>query len=112
MARGSIPPRPTPDLTHPDVLRAVLAGVLATGDVVGRDHAGRLVLTLAVEDWLFDKLAALDAALEDLEPEPTEDDDPAEDEEGAPLYLGTAVARPGRRRRCRRLERGEEGGWP
>ena len=88
MAHGS-PQQPHLDLDHPEILRAVLAGVLATGDVVGRDHAGRVVHTVAVEGWLFDQLAALDADLEDLEPEPDEDDDPAEDEEGALLDLGS-----------------------
>jgi hypothetical protein len=54
--------------------------VLATGDVVGHDEAGRVVLAVAVEGWLFDALSSLDAALEDLEPELDEDDDdPAED---------------------------------
>lgn len=74
MAHGS-PQQSHLDLTHPNVPRAVLAGVLATGDVVGHDEAGRVILAVAVEGWLFDKLAAL----EDLEPEPDEDDDPAED---------------------------------
>lgn len=87
MAHGG-PRRFTLDLGHPEILRTVLAGVLATGDVVGHDHAGRIVLTIAVEGWLFDELAALDADREDLEPEPDEEDDPAEDEEGAPLHLG------------------------
>lgn len=88
MAHGS-PQQPHLDLDHPEILRAVLAGVLATGDVVGRDRAGRLVLMVAVEDGLFDQLAALDANLEDLEAEPAEDDDAAEDEEGALLDLGS-----------------------
>lgn len=87
MAHGSTS-LPDLDLGCPKVLRTILSGVLATGDVVGHDEAGRVVLAVAVEGWLFDKLAALDVDLEDLEPEPDENDDPAEDEEGAPLYLG------------------------
>jgi hypothetical protein len=51
---------------------------------MGHDETGRVILAVAVEGWLFDKLAAL----EDLEPEPDEDD-PAEDGEGALLYLGS-----------------------
>ena len=53
----------------------ILAQVLATGDVIGRDAQGRTVLVVAVEDWLFDAMAALDADLEDLEPEPDDEDD-------------------------------------
>lgn len=68
----------TLDLRHPDIARAALARILRTGDVLGCDAAGRTVLTVAVEDWLFDALAAFEADLEDLEPEPDEDDDPAE----------------------------------
>jgi hypothetical protein len=55
---------------------------LATGDVLGRDEAGGVVLAVAGEPWLFDELAAFGADLDELEPEPDdEDDDPAEDEE-------------------------------
>jgi hypothetical protein len=71
-----------PNLGHPEIMRAILANVLATGDVVGRDQAGRIVLAVAVDAWLFDELAAFGTELEDLEPEPDEDDDPAKDEEG------------------------------
>jgi len=46
------------------------------------DQAGRVVLAVVVDDWLFDELTAFGTELEDLEPEPNEDDDPAEDEEG------------------------------
>ena len=71
-----------PNLGHPEIMRAILANVLATGDVLGRDQAGRIVLAVAVEAWLFDELAAFGTELENLEPEPDEDDDPAEDGEG------------------------------
>jgi hypothetical protein len=71
-----------PNLGHPEIMRATLANVLATGDVLGRDQAGRIVLAVAVDDWLFDELAAFGTELEDLEPEPDEEDDPAEDGEG------------------------------
>ena len=33
------------------------------------------MLAVSVEDWLFDALAAFEADLEDLEPEPDEEDD-------------------------------------
>jgi hypothetical protein len=56
--------------------------MLATGDVLGRDQAGRIVLAVAIEPWLFDELAAFGTDLEGLEPEPDEEDDPAENDEG------------------------------
>jgi hypothetical protein len=59
----------------------VLGRVLATGDVPGRADAGRIVLAVAVEQSLSDALAAVGADLDELEPEPDEDDDLAEDEE-------------------------------
>ncbi len=71
-----------PNLAHPAIIRAVLSGILATGDVPGRDKRGRAILPVVIEDWPLDALAALGAADEDLEPEPDEEDDPAEDGEG------------------------------
>jgi hypothetical protein len=70
-----------PNLGHPEILRAILANLLATGDVLGRDQAGRIVLAVAVEEWLIDELAAFGTELEDREPEPDEEDDPTEDGE-------------------------------
>jgi hypothetical protein len=64
-----------PNLGHPEIMRSILSQILGTGDVLGRDEAGRTVLAVSVEDWLFDALATFDADLEDLEPEPDEDDD-------------------------------------
>jgi hypothetical protein len=66
------------NLGHPAIARAVLAQILGTGDVLGRDTTGRTVLAVAVDDWLLDALAAFDAEPEDREPESDEDDDPAE----------------------------------
>src|SRR5688572_8039482 len=47
------------------------------GDVLDRDDISRIVLAIAV-----DELAAFGTELEDLEPEPDGEDDPAEDGEG------------------------------
>ena len=44
MARDSIPDELDLDINQPEILRAILAGVLATGDVIGHDEAGRVVL--------------------------------------------------------------------
>ena len=48
-------------------MRAVLRQILETGDVVGTDTSGRVVITLAVDAWLLNKLAAFDGEAEDLE---------------------------------------------
>jgi hypothetical protein len=45
------------------------------------DQVGRIVLAVAVDEWLFDELAAFGMELESLEPQPDEEDDPAKDEE-------------------------------
>ena len=50
-------------------MRAVLRQILETGDVVGTDTSGRVVITLAVDAWLLNKLAAFDGEAEDLEAE-------------------------------------------
>jgi hypothetical protein len=63
------------NLGHPEIMRAVLTRIIATGDVVGRDAHGRTVLAVAVDNWLLDELAAFGAGLEDLEPEPEEDEE-------------------------------------
>ena len=58
-------------------MRGVLERVLATGDVLGHNDAGRIVLAVAVAPWLFDALPAFGGAdLDDREPEPDEDDGP------------------------------------
>jgi hypothetical protein len=71
-----------PNLAHREVTRAILANPLATGDVLGRDEGGRTILAVAINDWLFDELAVFGTGLEDLKPEPDEEDDPAGDGEG------------------------------
>jgi hypothetical protein len=63
-----------PNVHHPDVLRAILQGIVETGDVLGAAGPGRTVLAVTVDDWLIDELAALGADSEDQEPEPDEDD--------------------------------------
>ena len=69
------------NLDHPEIMRAVVANILASGDAIGCDRRGRTILAVAVDDWLLDGLAAFDADREDLEEEePIEEDDPAEDE--------------------------------
>ena len=57
----------TLNLEHPEILRAILAGIVGTGDVTGRDGEGRTLLTVAVDDWLLDELAAVSAGTEDRE---------------------------------------------
>jgi hypothetical protein len=71
-----------PNLNHLEIMRTILTNVLATGDVVCRNPAGRIVLAVAIDDWLLDELAAFGTELEDLEPEPDKEDDLAEDGRG------------------------------
>ena len=52
------------------------------------DQAGRVVLAVAVDEWLFDELAAFGTKLEDLEPEPDEKDAPAEEGRGVRCHRG------------------------
>ena len=47
--------------------RTILHHLLERGDVAGRDAVGRTVITLAVEDWLFQRLMTFDAGAEDFE---------------------------------------------
>ena len=46
------------NIHHPDIMRGIVERVLGTGDVLGHDSSGRVVLAVAVEPWLFDALAA------------------------------------------------------
>ena len=62
------------NIHHPEIMRGILERVLATGDVLGHDSSGRIVLAVAVEPWLFDALAEFGTDVEDGEPEPDEDD--------------------------------------
>lgn len=48
------------NLAHPKIMRAILAQVQATGDVLGRDEEGRTVLAVAVDNWRFDAMAGFD----------------------------------------------------
>jgi hypothetical protein len=54
--------------------RAILHHLLEHSDVIGRDHTGRTLLALFMDDHILDQLAAFDAETEDLEPEPDEED--------------------------------------
>ena len=61
--------------------RAILHHLLQHSDVAGRDAVGRTVITLAVDDWLLDRLMTFDAASEDMEDngDSERDDEPEED---------------------------------
>jgi len=58
------------NLDHSEILRAILARIVETGDVIGRAGPGRTVLAVTVEDWIADELAAIGADGEDREEEP------------------------------------------
>jgi hypothetical protein len=60
--------------------RTILHHLLEHGDVTGRDVAGRTMITLAVDDWLFEQLMTFEAGAEDLEDSgDREPDEPAEE---------------------------------
>jgi hypothetical protein len=48
------------NLDHPEILKAILAGILETGGAIDQEGR-RTVLAVAVDDWLFDELAAVGA---------------------------------------------------
>ena len=62
------------NIHHPEIMRGILERVLATGDVLGHDSSGRIVLAVAIEPWPFDALAEFGTDAEDCEPEPDEVD--------------------------------------
>ena len=50
-------------------MRAILEGIVETGDVLGTPGPGSTVLAVTVDSWLVDELAVLGCDLEDREPE-------------------------------------------
>ena len=59
----AIVPLPLP----PDAeARALLHHLLEHGDVVGRDSAGRTIIRLVVDDWVYEKLMTFDADAAEL----------------------------------------------
>jgi hypothetical protein len=61
--------------------RVLLHHLLEHGDVVGSDPAGRIVIQLAVDEWVYEKLMTFEAEAADLEDggEVEPDDDVEED---------------------------------
>ena len=64
--------------------RTLLYHLLEHGDVAGRDAAGRTVITLAVDDWLLERLLTFDAGSEDIEDGGYDEPDDAEESDGPP----------------------------
>ena len=58
-----------PNIHHPDVMRSILEQIVDTGDVIGAAGLGRTILTVTVDNWLIDELAALGSDPADREPE-------------------------------------------
>lgn len=80
--------------------RVLLHYLLDSGDIVGLDEAGRVVIQLAADDWVLEQLLTFDAAAEDLEEsEDAEADDDAEPDGATVLFIDRA---PARRVYCRR----------
>jgi hypothetical protein len=80
--------------------RALMRFMLAHGDIVGTDDAGRTILQLAVDQWTLDQLCAFDAGAEDLEDADAELD-PDREIDTAPVMLDAVRAkRAGLANRC------------
>jgi hypothetical protein len=60
----------------------LLHHLLQHGDFVGRDTAGRTIITLAVDDWLLEQLLTFDASAEDFEEGGDREPDDHEEEGG------------------------------
>ena len=67
--------------------RDILDHLLEHGDVAGRDAAGRTVITLAVDDWLLERLLTFDARAEDHQCNGDGEPDDDAEEDGAPTSL-------------------------
>ena len=66
--------------------RALLHHLLEHGDIVGVDAAGRMIIELALDDRVLEKLMTFDAEAADLE-DGGDDEPDAEDEEDGPVVI-------------------------
>jgi hypothetical protein len=94
----SIVPLPLP--AHAEA-RALLHHLLEHGDILGQDPAGRTVIQLAVDDWVYEKLMTFDAEATELEDGGDVEPDEDAEENRVPVVL-LDLARPKviRRRRA------------
>lgn len=67
---------------------------------MGRDGAGRIVIKLAVDDWVLEKLAMFDAEAAELEEEGDDEPDSDAEVDGAPVVRELVRPRVIRRRRA------------
>jgi hypothetical protein len=80
----SIVPLPLP----PDAeARALLHHLLEHGDIVGWDSAGRTIIQLAVDGWVFEKLMGCDAEATELEDGGDAEPDDDAEEDWLPVVL-------------------------
>jgi hypothetical protein len=68
-------------------VRALLHHLLEHGDVVGRDSAGRTVIQLAVNGWIFERLMTFDAEAADLEDGGDAEPDVDDEEDDLPVRM-------------------------
>ena len=75
-------------------VRALLHHLLDSGDIIGRDAAGRVVIQLAADDRLLEQLLTFDAGAEDLEESAdAEGDDDTEPDSATVLYFDRVPAK-------------------
>jgi hypothetical protein len=67
--------------------RALLHHLLEHGDVVGRDPAGRTVIQLALDDWVYEKLMTFDTEATELEDGGDGEPDADNEEDWLPVAL-------------------------
>ncbi len=67
--------------------RTLLHVLLESGDVVGRDTAGRNIIQLAVDDWTLEALMTFDAKTAELEDEGDGEPDADDEENGPPVVV-------------------------
>ena len=67
--------------------RALLHHLLEHGDVVGVDSAGRMIIELAVDGWVLEKLMTFDADAAELEGGGDDEPDADNEEDGPPVVV-------------------------
>jgi hypothetical protein len=80
----AIVPLPLPPSAE---VRALLHHLLEHGDVVGVDSTGRMIIELAVDGWVLEKLMTFGADATDLEDGGDDEPDADDEEDGPPVVV-------------------------
>ena len=74
--------------------RALLHHLLERGDVVGVDSAGRMIIELAVDGWVLEKLMTFDTDAAELEDGADAEPDVDDEEDGPPVVVELVRPKP------------------